>query len=568
MKRLLALVSVIVLFVPQLFQAQDLEKAKLFFENGEFEKADSVAKKLSSPDAQYLRAQSLFSLTRYSEALYLSETLANSESEFADDAQLLKSLCFIQTGEYDDAITNLFELKNASENMISLKAQRIYNQLLGFLTPGEQRSLLHSIGNPEIHLDLISAGLFAYGLENAPYLVQALYHLSDNSSVLQERIEELSAEVESDSTLFGFGRGLTVPEGFAYTIAIAMPVFDENSDVFDVTRGLYNGMLLAIEERNTSAPIKAFTVFVNTNDGRSQAEIFSEMMTEYHPHVIVGPLFSSNASQWAELAEEFQIPVILPLANTDSLAIANPYVFQVNPSFINRGKALARFALDQGMDTLSVIVERNSLGMNEALGFVPEFQKLGGNITYSFIEDLQEQQYNVNEYTKFFTTDSLLVDSLGYAYTEAVYLPVSGAIAPYLADLYLTDFEALRADIKILGSEEWSTTNISPERLEKFDIYYTRAFSEPDSARRSMFDLKYQERYDYAPNLYSYAGYDMGAFLSKTLDKAINPSRLHQVILSTADFSGLSLRISFLRSNANTESAVYYLKGETEQRLK
>jgi ABC-type branched-subunit amino acid transport system substrate-binding protein len=96
---------------------------------------------------------------------------------------------------------------------------------------------------------------------------------------------------------------------------------------------------------------------------------------------IIGPMFSSTTLLAARAAQEESIPLITPTANANGIAATGSYVFQTNPDYDMRGRAMARWAVTKkGFKHLGVLAPSDAYGKFLAEGFVDEARLLGATI--------------------------------------------------------------------------------------------------------------------------------------------------------------------------------------------
>ncbi len=96
---------------------------------------------------------------------------------------------------------------------------------------------------------------------------------------------------------------------------------------------------------------------------------------------IIGPMFSSTTVPAARAAQEESIPLITPTANANGIAATGPFVFQANPDYDMRGRAMARYAVTKkGYKRLAVLAPSDAYGKFLAEGFVEEAHHLGATI--------------------------------------------------------------------------------------------------------------------------------------------------------------------------------------------
>lgn len=203
---------------------------------------------------------------------------------------------------------------------------------------------------------------------------------------------------------------------------------------------------------------------------------------------------------------------------------------------------MARKAIELGYDTLGVIAEARSLGAPAARAFRHEAERLGGYIEYYFEENFEELGYDIRDYTQFFTTDTL--DSV--AIVKAIYAPFTGTIAQTLIESLLTDLEAMRSEVAILGSEEWQAVNIEARRLDSTQLYYSRSFDVDTTTMEAReFISEFRIRFLTDPNQFAFIGFDAATIVLDQLQFVKNPAYLRDYLRNLRGYRGLSINVDF-----------------------
>ena len=524
--------------------------ARQAYDSGQFLLADSLFATMDGDEAKLFRAKSKFALSKYHSALSILHGISSDDENIISESIYTKALTLVQLGSYSDALNALEFLEKKFEgHNISLEAKKLRSEVLGFITLEEATRILKSSVSDDMKASVLEGVVQNYGTKSSASLLEYAKIIGDVNPEVGQKYKNILA----DTVFFQKARGLARPTDYAYTVAVAFPVFEETSPIFDITRGMYNGLLMAIEQHNNKDSFKIFPVFVNTNtETTTQEELAAQTMLEYNPALILGPLFSNDAVMWSKIADQLEVPLFLPLANSGEIAPFNEKVFQFNPTFEIRGRAMADFARRKGFDTLAVVAEEGSLGMDEALGFIDAAERNQAELNYSFVVDLKKRSYNTADFTKYLIEpNEELRDSLDYLPVEAAFFPISGQIAPTMAELILTDLEAQKSDVIILGSEEWSRTQIPKSRLSKFEIYYSTAFAVKQGSEVSEFESSYMQRFGYAHNEYSHFGYDLGRYIIYALNESVNPLQISKVVPFLKKFNGLSLDVDFKETRIN-----------------
>lgn len=570
-----SLILMVGAILPLQTSAQNFDEGLAQYEEGQYARAAAVFDGIDSPEARLFSGKSYFGMGQYVKAkTFLSRVPQSAPKKIYLEAVYTSALSNFQLKQFANALTQLhgFTLERVKTPLVS-DGIRLYEDILNYLTLNQRKEAYQSVGSRQIRYDIIRSSLGKVNYSTAKFLINE-YKTTVSSDSVSQKVDELESMI-SDSLNYAmqiaFGMQLKAPEGITYNIGAALPEYDTDDRDFQTSQGLYFGYVLAAEEFNQqNTDKKAFIRYKNTGaDTDSSEYLMTSFAWNYNIDAVLGPLFSEPATKMAELAELYQIPMLAPLANSDTLNIDNPYVFQANPTFGSHGKKMAQFAVNQlNMDTLAVLAERNSLGEASAFVFREEAEKLGAKVVYFFVEDLASQGYEVTEYTKFFTTDTLTFDSRKITnrhHIDAVYAPFTGQAAPTLIDLLLIDLQALNSDAVVLGSQEWgaTATNIPQNRLRNRDIYFSESYyMNTKSDRLEQFRKNYASRFGVEANRFAMIGYDAATYLLQTLDKVKNPALLKNALSRQPLYEGLISNIKFDGKHVNQEVKIFRLSAQ------
>ncbi|MFV1885551.1 MAG: ABC transporter substrate-binding protein [Balneola sp.] len=536
--------------------AQTLENGMSLYEQGDYERAARILQQSSAPEAILFTGKSYFALNNYLLAIhYLNQLSPSVQPEIYQEAQYTAALAHFQLDDFPQSLDVLKSLSDIRPSSSTTRAAlTLYDQILGYLTLNQRRDVFRESSLDEVRLDILESSIGLVKYSSAVVLLN-LYKRSTTSSdpLRLSRIETILGDSVSYMQRYNPNRIVQAPKGISYNIGVVLPEFEYEAPEYEIPQHLYFGIQLAIEEFNSeNADQKAFITYRNTNDALISAEsIMNDLVWNEDVDFILGPLFSGVAKEFSNLAEEYKVPMLLPLANADSLDLYNDYVFQLNPSFATQGKVMANYAVNiLGYDTLGVIAEKGSLGDPAARAFVHEAEQNGALVEYYFVEDLEELGYDIRDYTQYFTTDTL--DSVDMV--EAVYAPFTGTVAATLVESMLTDLEAMRSTIAILGSEEWMNVNLEDRRLDETELYFTGSFNADTSAANAQnFASSFRLRFNTQPNQFAYTGYDAAKVMLEILKRVKNPAYLRDALKDLNHYEGLSTRVSFRGSHVNHE---------------
>lgn len=536
--------------------AQTFENGLSLYEQGDYERAARILQQSDEPEAILFTGKSYFALNNYLLALhYLNKVPENSSSEIIQETQFTAALAYFQLDDFAKALDILNALSNARPASSTTRAAlTYYDQILSYLTLKQRREVFKKSIQDDVRLDILESSIGLVKYSSAVSLFNLFKRSVPSSDPLRlSRIETILADSVSYMQRYNPNRIVQSPKGISYNIGVVLPEFDYEAPEYEIPQHLYFGIQLAVEEFNSeNAAQKAFITYRNTNDALTNSEaIVNDLVWNEDVDFILGPLFSGVAKEFSNLAEEYEVPMLLPLANADSLDLYNDYVFQLNPSFATQGKVMANYAVNNlGYDTLGVIAEKGSLGDPAARSFVHEAERNGALVEYYFVENLEEYGYDIRDYTKFFTTDTL--DSVDMV--EAVYAPFTGTVAATLVESMLTDLEAMRSTVAILGSEEWMNVNLEDRRLDETELYYTESFNvDTGSVKANSFASSFRLRFSTQPNQFAYIGYDAAKVVLETLKRVKNPAYLRDALKDLNNYEGMSTRVSFRGTHVNHE---------------
>ncbi|MBO6524321.1 MAG: ABC transporter substrate-binding protein [Balneolaceae bacterium] len=555
MKKALLLIFFVLTSMSTVF-GQTFESGLDLYQQGDYERAARILQQSDEPEAILFTGKSYFSLNNYLLALYYLNTIPeNSATEIKQEAQFTAALTHFQLDDFAKSLDILKTLSKAQPSGSTTRAAlTYYDQILGYLTLKQRREVFRESVYDEVRLDVLESSIGLVSYSSAISLLNLYKRSVPSSSPLRlNRIETMLNDSVSYMQRYNPNRVVQAPKGISYNIGVVLPEFEYEAPEYEIPQHLYFGIQLAVEEFNSeNADQKAFITYRNTNDALNSAEgIVNDLVWNEDVDFILGPLFSGVAKEFSNLAEEYEVPLLLPLANADSLDLYNDYVFQLNPSFATQGKVMANYAVNTlGYDTLGVIAEKGSLGDPAARSFVHEAERNGALVEYYFVENLEEYGYDIRDYTQFFTSDTL--DSVDMV--EAVYAPFTGTVAATLVESMLTDLEAMRSTVAILGSEEWMNVNLEDRRLDETELYYTESFNvDTSTVKANTFASSFRLRFSTQPNQFAYIGYDAAKIVLETLKRVKNPAYLRDALKDLNNYEGMSTRVSFRGAHVNHE---------------
>jgi hypothetical protein len=129
----------------------------------------------------------------------------------------------------------------------------------------------------------------------------------------------------------------------------------------------------------------------------------------------------------------------------------------------------------------------------------------------------------------------------------------------------LTDLEANRSKVTVLGSEDYAYANLIPERINRFEIYYPTGL-QPEETAEDVISFKedYLNFSQQEANDFSFKGYDLMNFILASLKNHPNPTYMNHVLRTAKPYTGLGNTFHFNNSQVNTAVTVKKLEAVDE----
>lgn len=536
---------------------QNFEEGLRFYQQKDYEQAIAAFNNAKSTEAYLFAGKSFYAMGRYQQAQSnLNLIPQDAAAAITQEALYTSALVQFQLKNFASSLNNLYRvIDNNDDPSLNLDAKQLYGQILNYLTAGQRLSALSEISFDEIKYDLFESALGKIDFNEAKELMrEAKSSIEDEE--WNKKIEATESELSGSSGYtqeYGRASGeLSPPDGTIYNIGLALPQYQPDEQEFSIVKSIYFGALLAANEFNdNNRDAKTSVHFVNTgtsSDGlRPKIEQFSK---NYQGDALIGPLFSQQAEPMIPISTDLKIPTIAPLANS-KLNSDNSFLFQSNPTFAMHGRAMARYAVQElQMERFAVLARRGSLGASSAEAFRDEAEKLGAEIIHYFIEDMQPNEYEVSQYTKYFGANADPID--------AVYAPFTGQSSLSLIDFLLADLRVMNNPPVILGSQEWQKLNYASSKYNQLDIYFSQGYYLDNKGMQlAQFNNNYRNAFNSQANQFAMIGYDTATFILNTLQRVKNPALLKTALLSSPQYYGLVSNIHF--DDEQTNKAVKIL---------
>lgn len=530
------------------------------------------------PEAQLMLGNTLFKLNQMDEAARILQGVRTAQlGELSEEAAFSLALIRLSQRNIAAGLELLTGLNSTFDPQLSGQARETALQWAAFLTLNQRLQVLDETSDTATRLLLLETGIDVHHREEARQLILRSIQLGINredTNALRSRLDNRIARSAPGRNMSNGLEVFEVPEGFVYRVGVVLPQQNRSDDAFEVSRAMFNGLLLAVSEFNrsqtgTRIELRLFptsSLSGGGSAGESRLEQFHRNITrqlqEWQPDVIFGPLYSEEAAVLARVGESLEIPVLAPLANAEDLTRGNPWIFQLNPTFRERGRMMAEIAVQYlGHRRISILVDANSIGLIEAEAFRQRALELGAEIPYFIREDFQAQRFDMSPHSRFFAGDPRLLNMeedelrrflMFWTPSDALFMPVTGSAGRTIFDLMMTQLMALRSNVQVIGSQEIGGMNLNQAAARRFRVVYSEVFDkDPNDARADVFTQDFRNAYGSNPDMFATIGYDSGVFITRIFERSGNPEQFQAALRTHDGYRGIGKRFDFRSSQIN-----------------
>ena len=165
-------------------------------------------------------------------------------------------------------------------------------------------------------------------------------------------------------------------------VVLPLTLKSDESSLQGIGEEMLNGIKLAADEHNQDAMPKVSLEVRNTErDAGVAAREISLLSTEDQLLAIIGPVFSNEVVAGAGIAAAKGIPLITPTATSVGIAALGESVFQANPDYIVRGRAMAQYAFQTlGARRFAVLSANDTMNKLMTGAFIHEVRARGAQL--------------------------------------------------------------------------------------------------------------------------------------------------------------------------------------------
>ena len=325
-------------------------------------------------------------------------------------------------------------------------------------------------------------------------------------------------------------------QGRPFDLGVVLPA--SGTDGY-LGQALFNGVRLAVDEHNATAPRRPVRLVFRDSGGTGPAarDAVADAI-EDGADAIVGPLFSDEAGAAAERAEAAGVVLIAPLATDESVTQGRRFAFQANPTFPARGRAMARYAVGRlGLRRLGVATQANSLGQDDGAAFAAEARRLGATILF------ERELATAADWPDL----DRRIGAAALAGVQSIYLPITGADAPEHIAEALRALDAGRTSPRPLGNTEWEGITTSRDRASRLGAVFGQDFFVAPGVSDD-FGRRYRALSGIGPDRLALIGYDVARFLIASVE---GEGTLADRLRAAPTFQGVAHRFGFEGQQVN-----------------
>lgn len=340
-----------------------------------------------------------------------------------------------------------------------------------------------------------------------------------------------------------------------FKIAVFLPLHLTEQDTVPITDKIprksklglefYEGLQLALDERDDIAREYVFKVFDSRKDSQNVEDLLFEL-DEFYPDLVLGSIFNTQSEIVSGWAESTGTPQIVPLSPSHSLIEDKQFTFLATPEVEIHGRVMAQYAWDS-LQVKKVAVWTNQSKNTELISqaFTETFQRLGGIV----LKIPVDSDYEIAK-----KEIPGLVKSLKFQGTDGMYIPILNA--EETSALILTQIRALELPVKVMGGPHWwKRYNTVDESLKQASglVFTSSFFTQKEDPFYQDFYQDYLQEYNFPPGEYSVQGYDLGQYLIHVLDNYYpTEMSLDNYIRNHPPYRGLHINYDFREGQSNT----------------
>ena len=169
-------------------------------------------------------------------------------------------------------------------------------------------------------------------------------------------------------------------KGMAYRIGALLPL---SGALSPYGTDVLNGIRIAFDEATEAIPQLAVGLVVKDTEGAAQvlASELDDLLNEYQPIAVIGPLLSREVKAVAAAADAYEVVFITPTATLADVQLLGQYLFNTAVNSRALVRDIAAYATGPlGWKRFCILAPRDQYGAEMTQAFAEEIHRLGGEI--------------------------------------------------------------------------------------------------------------------------------------------------------------------------------------------
>jgi ABC-type branched-subunit amino acid transport system substrate-binding protein len=320
-------------------------------------------------------------LERYEEGSRILRTFLEKfpDSEFIADARYTLGLIYYKMQRYHEAaIEFLNALDISSDTRLTKKLEGVIDDLIAErMSVDDLRPLFSKV------VGVKSRSVLTIKLVEKQHVLGRVREAEETLSNFLEAHPDTPYRIRGRQLLAMLQEELAVSSNTPM-IGILVPLYIDamGESERNVGKEILDGVQFAFDDYRGDKDVKLSLAVRDTKgDINTATTIMKEYAGDDRVVAVVGPVFTPEALIASRIANSNRIPLISPTATGDGIASIGPYIFQANPDYATRAKAMARYTVNKlGNQVLAVLAPSDTYCKAMADAFVDEARRLGANM--------------------------------------------------------------------------------------------------------------------------------------------------------------------------------------------
>lgn len=271
----------------------------------------------------------------------------------------------------------------------------------------------------------------------------------------------------------------------------------------------YQGALIAIDSlKSMGISINLSTYDTENTPDKAKMLILEKKIEK--ANLIIGPAYLDCLNPVAEYALENRIPIVSPLSSNSFMLNRNPYLFQVNPSFLTQLEELTNMIDLCNGDNIVLIHEDDSTDASMVASYKEMINNRIDACASSHLIHFKEVKYKAGGSTP--VIQELIGQSLALDRRNLILVPSNSEA--FVSDLFgnLHSLSTVyKYPISIYGLPRWQRfKNIQVDYFYELNVHlFTPFYVDYKRSEVKAFVAKYRDSFRGEPSQFAFQGYDV-----------------------------------------------------------